>query len=162
MVFTLQNGNIDNLSGSLISALNFPTALRSLEVNSKTPTIYNFSIGFQQDIGYKTIVEATYVGSFARHLGEQRNINGVPDTAKFVDCRLRHSIEVPCHPENRDPFTASSAKNSDFLRPYRGYGGYQSEYLGRNVELQFTAGPGESPLHAWISVRRRLHLLEVI
>src|SRR5882724_7164735 len=35
VVFTLQNGNIDNLSGSLISALNFPTALRSLEVNSK-------------------------------------------------------------------------------------------------------------------------------
>ncbi|HBB98686.1 MAG TPA: hypothetical protein DC054_25165 [Blastocatellia bacterium] len=121
VVFTLQNGNIDNLSGSLISALNFPTALRSLEVNSKTPTIYNFSMGFQQDIGYKTIVEATYVGSFARHLGEQRNINGVPDSAKFVDCTIAALYRVPCHQENRDPFTASSAKNSDFLRPYRGY-----------------------------------------
>jgi Carboxypeptidase regulatory-like domain len=121
VVYTLQNGNIDNLSASLISALTFPTALRALEVNSKTPTIYNFSMGFQQDIGFKTIVEATYVGSFARHLGEQRNINGVPDAAKFVDCTISAKFGVPCHSENRDPFTASSAKNSDFLRPYRGY-----------------------------------------
>src|SRR5438552_3720188 len=83
-----------------ISALNFPTALRSLEVNSKTPTIYNFSMGFQQDIGYKTIIEATYVGSFARHLGEQRNINGIPDTAKFVDCTIAALYRVPCHAEN--------------------------------------------------------------
>src|SRR5678816_3385225 len=55
-----------------------------------------------------------------RHLGEQRNINGVPDNARFVDCRV-----VPasmCHPENRDPLTAANPKNNDFLRPYRGYG----------------------------------------
>jgi hypothetical protein len=37
---------------------------------------------------------------------------------------------VPCHPENRDPFTASSAKNNDFLRPYRGYGDIQVNTWG--------------------------------
>jgi hypothetical protein len=116
--FTIFNGNINTLGN--VAALVFPVAIRGLEVNSKTITTYNFELGFQQDIGFKTVIEASYVGSFSRHLGEQRNINGVPDNAKFVDCRF-----VPanlCHPENRDPLTAFAAKNNDFMRPYRGYG----------------------------------------
>jgi len=137
-VFTIFNGNINNLGN--IAALVFPVAIRGLEVNSKTIATYNFQLGFQQDIGFKTVVEASYVGSFSRHLGEQRNINGVPDTAKFVDCRV-----IPatiCHPENRDPLTAASAKNNDFLRPFRGYGdinvntwGGTSNYNGLQVQV---------------------------
>ena len=117
--FTINNGNIDALAGLIGTALNFPTSLNAVEVSSKTPTIYNFSLGVQRDIGAKTVLELTYVGSFARHLGERRNINGVPDGARFVDCRV-----IPanmCRPENRDPLTAANAKNNDFLRPYRGY-----------------------------------------
>lgn len=116
--FTIFNGNVNTLGS--VAALVFPTAIRSLEVNSHTITTYNFELGFQRDIGYKTVLEASYVGSFSRHLGEQRNINGVPDSAKFVDCRV--IAANLCHPENRDPLTASSAKNNDFLRPFRGYG----------------------------------------
>ena len=67
-------------------------------------------------------MEASYVGAFARHLGERRNINGVPDAARFVDCTISAKYNVPCNVQNRDPFTASVAKNNDFLRPYRGYG----------------------------------------
>jgi hypothetical protein len=136
--FTIFNGNVNTLGS--VAALVFPTTLRSLEVNSHTITTYNFELGFQQDIGFKTVLEASYVGSFSRHLGEQRNINGVPDTAKFVDCRV-----IPaslCHPENRDPLTASSAKNNDFLRPFRGYGdinqntwGGTSNYNGLQVQV---------------------------
>jgi len=136
--FTIFNGNVDNLGN--VAALVFPVAIRGLEVNSKTITTYNFELGFQQDIGFKTVVEASYVGSFSRHLGEQRNINGVPDNAKFVDCRV-----IPasiCHPENRDPLTASSAKNNDFMRPYRGYGDINvntwagtSNYNGLQVQV---------------------------
>lgn len=130
-IFTINNGNIENLAGLVQggAALNFPTALRGLETNSKTPTIYNFSFGVQQDIGFKTVVEASYVGSFARHLGEQRNINGVPDSARFVNCSILPAV-IPCHPENRDPLTASSAKNNDFLRPFRGYGDIQVNTWG--------------------------------
>ena len=143
--FTIFNGNVNSLGN--VAALVFPMTLRALEVNSKTITTYNFELGFQRDIGFKTVVEASYVGSFSRHLGEQRNINGVADGAKFVDCRV-----VPaalCHPENRDPLTASSAKNSDFLRPYRGYGDIQqntwggtSNYNGLQVQVnrRYTRG----------------------
>jgi hypothetical protein len=118
--FQILNGNIDNLSNLISTAALYPVTISALEVDSNIPTTYNFSFGVQQDIGFKTVIEASYVGAFARHLGERRNINSIPDTSKFVDCRI-----IPgaiCHPENRDPFTANSAKNSDFLRPYRGYG----------------------------------------
>jgi hypothetical protein len=137
-IFNIFNGNVDNLGS--IAALVFPVAIRALEVNSKTIATYNFQLGFQQDIGFNTVLEASYVGSFSRHLGEQRNINGVPDGAKFVDCRV-----IPaglCRPENRDPLTAASAKNNDFLRPFRGYGDIQqntwsgtSNYNGLQVQV---------------------------
>ena len=145
--FTINFGNIDQLATQVLGALNFPTALRGLEINSHTPSIYNFSLGVQQEIGFKTMVEASYVGSFARHLGEQRNINGVPDNARLVDCRV-----VPaglCHPENRDPLTAANPKNNDFLRPYRGYGdinvntwGGTSNYNSLQVQInrRYTQG----------------------
>ena len=145
--FTINNGNIDSLASLVPMALNFPTSLNAVEVSSHTPTIYNFSLGVQQDIGFKTVMELSYVGSFARHLGERRNINSVPDGSRFVDCRF-----VPsnlCKPENRDPFTASSAKNNDFLRPYRGYGDINmvmwsgtSNYNGLQMQInrRYTSG----------------------
>ncbi len=102
--------------------MNFPGSLNAIEVNSKTPTTYNFQIGVQRDIGFKTVMEISYVGSLSRHLGERRNINQVPDGARFVDPAQCALFGVMCHPENRDPLTDRSAKNSDFLRPYRGYG----------------------------------------
>src|SRR5207249_11101426 len=81
--FTINNGNIENIANlvALGAAVSFPQTLRALEVHSKTPTIYNFQIGVQQDIGFKTVMEVSYVGSLARHLGEQRDINQFPDTA---------------------------------------------------------------------------------
>jgi hypothetical protein len=119
--FQILNGNIDSLTNLVSTAALYPVTISALELNSKTPTTYNFSIGMQRDIGFKTVLEASYVGAFARHLGERRNINGVPDAARFVDCTVAAKYNVPCNAQNRDPFTASTAKNNDFLRPYRGY-----------------------------------------
>jgi len=101
--------------------------------------MYNWSIGVQRDIGWGTVVEASYVATRGRWLGEQRNINGVPDGARFVNCYMITTLNlgIPCRGENRDPFTALSgggvatnpgtnvttgARNNDFLRPYLGYG----------------------------------------
>lgn len=131
--FTINNGNIANLAALAAivrtSELVFPTgSIRGLERDSHTPEIYNFSLGVQQDIGWGTVVEASYVGSRARWLGEQRNINAIPDAARFVNCSLLPT-GVPCHPENRDGSVATSttnattgARNNDFLRPFLGYG----------------------------------------
>lgn len=153
--FQIFNGNIDNLANLVNTAALYPVTISAIEVNSNTPTVYNFSLGVQRDIGFKTVVEAAYVGSFARHLGERRNINAVPDTFKFVDNRAASAggicalFNVTCHPENRDPLTASSAKNNDFMRPYRGYGDINevmysgtSNYNGLQIQVnrRYTRG----------------------
>jgi hypothetical protein len=104
---TIDFGNIDNLVNLTGTALNRPSSLNAVESSSHTPTTYNFSLGIQQDIGWGTVMEVSYVGSLSRHLGERRNINGVPDGARLGT-------------NNIDPVTGSRLGN-DFLRPYRGY-----------------------------------------
>jgi hypothetical protein len=106
-VLSIDYGTIDNLVNLTGTALTRPSAINAVEVDSKTPSIYNFTLGVQQDIGFKTVMEVSYVGSFARHLGQRININGVPDGARLGN-------------NNIDPVTGSRIGN-DFLRPYRGY-----------------------------------------
>ena len=147
--FQIQNGNIDNLANLTNTAALFPVTIAALEAHSNIPSTANFSLGVQQEIGFKSVLEVSYVGAFARHLGERRNINAIPDAARFVDCTISAKYGVPCHSENRDPLTASSAKNNDFLRPYRGYGDINlvmysgtSNYNGLQVQLnrRYTRG----------------------
>ena len=106
--FSIDYGSIDQLASLLGTAINTPSAPNAVEVNSKTPTIYNFSLGVQQDIGFKTVLEVSYVGSLARHLGQRVNINEIPDGAKLGT-------------NNISPVTGSRL-GDNFLRPYRGYG----------------------------------------
>src|SRR4030095_135587 len=106
--FSIDFGNIDILSALTGTALTRPSSLNAVEVNSHTPTIYNFSVGVQRDIGFKTVLEASYVGSLARHLGQRININDIPDGAKLGT-------------NNINPVTGSRF-GDEFLRPYRGYG----------------------------------------
>jgi hypothetical protein len=147
--FQILNGNINNLANLTNTAALFPVTISALEVDSHIPSTYNFSFGVQQDIGFKTVLEVSYVGAFARHLGERRNLNSIPDSAKFIDCTITVRFGVPCHPENRDPLTANSVKNNDFLRPYRGFGDINdvlysgtSNYNGLQVQLnrRYTRG----------------------
>ena len=105
--FSIDFGNINNLASLTGTALTRPSSLNAVEVESHTPSIYNFTFGIQQDIGFQTVMEVSYVGSFARHLGQRININGVPDGARLGT-------------NNIDPVTGQRLGN-DFLRPYRGY-----------------------------------------
>jgi hypothetical protein len=144
---TFNNDNFNNLANlfgtvNLATQTLFPTSVNAVESRSHTPTVYNFSLGVQRNIGFGTVMEVTYVGSVARHLGERRNINPVPDGARFVNCATTALFGVACHPENRDPTSASSALNDDFLRPYRGYGSITattwsgtSNYNGLQVQV---------------------------
>jgi len=140
--FQILNGNIDNLANLTNTAALFPVTISALEAHSNIPSTANVSLGVQQEIGFKSVVEVSYVGAFARHLGERRNINAIPDASRFVDCTISTKYGVPCHQENRDPFTASTAKNNDFMRPYRGYGDINlvmysgtSNYNGLQMQL---------------------------
>ena len=101
-------GNINQLADLTNTTITRVSNVNAVEVDSHTPTIYNFSFGVQRDIGFKTILEVSYVGSFARHLGQRININEIPDGAKLGT-------------NNISPVTGSRL-NDEFLRPYRGYG----------------------------------------
>ena len=105
--FSIDFGNINNLAALTGTAITRPSTINAVEQDSHTPSIYNFTFGIQQDIGFQTVMEVSYVGSFARHLGQRININGVPDGARLGT-------------NNIDPVTGQRFGN-DFLRPYRGY-----------------------------------------
>jgi len=123
--------NIDNLSNVIGGALISPSNLNAIEIHSKRPTIYNFQIGVQRDIGFKTVVEVSYVGSLARHLGERRNINQVADNAHFIDLNpLGINCAINANQAcTRNPFSTANQNGphttgvvgDNFLRPYRGY-----------------------------------------
>jgi carboxypeptidase family protein/TonB-dependent receptor-like protein len=46
--------------------------------DGKVPTIYNFSLGIQREIGRGISIDVAYVGSLSRHLVQTRNLNSVP------------------------------------------------------------------------------------
>jgi hypothetical protein len=91
--------------------LNRPGNVESLETNAQTPSLYSWTVGVQQDVGWGTVIDVSYVGSVGRHMEMYYDINPVPDGARFLDQ----------HPENRDPTIANAALPPEFLRPYRGY-----------------------------------------
>jgi hypothetical protein len=90
--------------------LNRPATIEALEWDYETPSSYNWSVGIRRDIGWGTVVDAAYTGYTGRHLEMYYDLNGVPDTARFLDQ----------NPQNRDP-TNNAALPAEFLRPYRGY-----------------------------------------
>ena len=166
--------NIDNLVNVINGALISPGTVNAVEVDSHTPTIYNFTIGVQQDIGLKTVMEVSYVGSLARHLGERRNINQVPDGAHFIDAKPNCSIllaggviDRTCR---RNPFVNTTRQTDgtithlfgvigdNFLRPYAGFGDINmvmwsgtSNYNGLQVQVnrRYTRGFQYGVAYTW-------------
>jgi len=72
------------------------------------PTTMNFSLGVQRELGFRSVIDVSYVGSLARHLIIQRNINSISMYAQF-------------DPKNIDS-TTNSPLPDNYLRPYLGMG----------------------------------------
>jgi hypothetical protein len=99
---------------TLLQQANFsnrPSNVAGLQRDAKTPTSYNWSIGVQRDIGWGTVIDVTYVGSVARNMEQEVNLNVVPDGARFLDI----------NPQNQDPRNPNNPLPSEFLRPFRGF-----------------------------------------
>jgi hypothetical protein len=78
-----------------------------IDTIGKIPTVYNWSLTVQRDLGFGTVVDVGYVGSVGRHLEWQRDLNVIPAGANFL-------------PTNIDP-TTGKAFAKPFLVPYTGY-----------------------------------------
>jgi len=106
-----------------------PSGVNAPQVGKQPlPRVMNFSLGIQREIGFKTVLDAAYVGSLGRHLLYVRNINAIPMYARF-------------DPANADPTTGSPLADN-FLRPYQGLGNINVRGFGATSNynsLQVTA-----------------------
>lgn len=91
------------------TGLLYPQAVFSADRAGKLPTLMNFSLSVQRDIGWGTMVDVGYAGSLGRHLQWRRDINSIPMGANF-------------NPRNFDStLTGGRPLPPAFLRPIIGY-----------------------------------------
>ncbi|MGH9689100.1 MAG: hypothetical protein ACRD5K_18665, partial [Candidatus Acidiferrales bacterium] len=107
----------------------FPTAIKSINPNTKDPTVFSESLGIQREIGLGTRVGVTYVGTFGRHLDQpQSAFDAVPPGAEFL-------------PQNQDPTEPGKPLPDNYFRPYMGYSGItlqqfvNSNYNGLQIDV---------------------------
>lgn len=94
------------LGGS--TGLLFPQAVVGIDGEGKIPTVMNYSLSVQQNVGFDTVLDVGYVANLGRNLMWQRNLNAIPFGSNFL-------------PQNIDPSTAGSPYPQAMLRPLRGY-----------------------------------------
>jgi hypothetical protein len=88
-----------------------PAGVFGIQRDYDSPAVYNFSLGVQRDIGFKTVLDVSYVGSLGRHLMQRRSINSVPYGGRFQASAIDQTVSGGATP-----------LPDNFLRPYKGYG----------------------------------------
>ncbi len=108
--------------------LNFPSATSGFDARRPLARVMTFSFGVQQDIGWGTIADVSYVGSLGRHLVQARNLNAIPYGTNFL-------------PSSLDSTNANRPLPAAFLRPYPGYNDIRYFYYtgNSNYHSQATA-----------------------
>ncbi len=131
-----------------------PPGLTAIDYNGNIPTVMNYSAGIQAKLPKAVRLDVNYVASVSRHLMEVININALPYGAYF-------------QPQNQDPtkvksnptaVLGSNAYDTNFLRPYQGYGDINYEGFGATANYnslqvkanrQFTSGLFVSSAFTW-------------
>ncbi|HYA62294.1 MAG TPA: carboxypeptidase-like regulatory domain-containing protein [Candidatus Sulfotelmatobacter sp.] len=76
---TIYNGNIDQFGSGLVSGGALTTStVRTQAKDGHIPTTYSWSIGIQQELPWKMVVDAAYVGNQARHVIFVTDLNQFP------------------------------------------------------------------------------------
>ncbi|MGH9395780.1 MAG: carboxypeptidase regulatory-like domain-containing protein [Terriglobia bacterium] len=89
-------GNVDNFN-QVGTGIQSPENFNWFGVQTypKDPVTYDTMFDVQHEIGFQTLVDVAYVGSFGRHLDSKTNINEVPYCSSFL-------------PSNQDPTQKAS------------------------------------------------------
>jgi hypothetical protein len=112
---TLWYGSLENYAST--GGAYGPSDMNAMFGHSKLPYTMNYSLGVQR-LFWNTVIEASYVGSVARHLYNKHNINPIPMYSRF-------------DPANQDPTQPGKPLPDNFFRPYAGHGGvFVYEYAG--------------------------------
>ncbi|MBM3813452.1 MAG: TonB-dependent receptor [Acidimicrobiia bacterium] len=128
--------NHSTIRNLLSSPLNqSPTGVNAIQRSYDPPTVYNWSLGIQRDIGFGAVLDVAYVGSVGRHLLHRRSLNATPYGTNFL-------------PSSNDP-TVNRPLPVNFLRPIRGFGDIQyaefastSNYHSMQTQLTKRFGRG--------------------
>jgi len=88
-----------------------PPGTFAIERTYSQPAVYNWSFGFQQNVGWGVVLDSAYVGSVARHLLQRRSLNAIPYGTRFLASSLDTTTNSPL-PDN-------------FLRTLPGYADIQ-------------------------------------
>jgi hypothetical protein len=73
----LLNDQLKNLTPGQTGLIG-PSGVVGYALDGKLPTIYSMSLGVQRDIGFKTVIDVSYVGTLSRHLFWAREANYTP------------------------------------------------------------------------------------
>jgi hypothetical protein len=136
--FASNYGNIAGIPGLSASGLTSPlTNVVAWQKNGKVPTVYNFSFGIQQNVGWGTTLDIAYVGSQSRHLSQKFNLNAIPYGYVFTAAAQdpsKYGFNIPTDGDTWIPqiykdagykFMGHNALPTDFLRTYMGFGDIQ-------------------------------------
>jgi hypothetical protein len=96
-----------------------PSAVTGFNPQRPIQQTYSYSGGFQQELGWGTMLDMAYVGSLGRHLIESENLNSEP-------------LGTDWQPQNLDATNKNAVLPSQFLRPYLGYGNISYYFYGGN------------------------------
>ncbi|MGH9674915.1 MAG: hypothetical protein ACRD44_17215, partial [Bryobacteraceae bacterium] len=100
-------GNLSTFASA--TGVTFPQNVSGYAQRDKLPTVLNFSLGMQRRVKELFLVDVAYVGSLARGMIEQRDLNVTPFGTNFLRA-------------NENPTAPNTALAANFLRPLAGYG----------------------------------------
>ena len=104
--------NIASVPAAATTAGVSPIASSGLTGKQDYEETISTSFGIQQDVGFGTVLEVSYVGSFRRHTLRQRPVNSIPMFSAY-------------DPKNANPWSPANPKrawSSNFYRPLPGLG----------------------------------------
>jgi len=111
----------------------------------KIPTTYQYQFSVQYRLPSRTMLDVAYVGTQARHLQNNRNLNYNP----FGQCYLPQNQDPQRQASNPTALLGNNCKDANFLKPYPGFGSinlYESQstsnYNALQVSLQRRATKG--------------------
>jgi hypothetical protein len=96
-----------------------PSAVIGFNPAQPLQQTYSYSAGFQQDLGWGSMLDMAYVGSLGRHLVEAVNLNSEP-------------LGTDWQPQNLDATNKNAVLPSQFLRPFLGWGNITYYFQGGN------------------------------
>ncbi len=136
------HSTIRNLLGSPLNRS--PVGVNAIQRSFDPPTVYNWSVGVQRDIGFGTVVDVAYVGNVGRHLLHRRSLNATPYGTNFLPSSIDRTVST------------TTPLPVNFLRPIRGFGDIQyaefastSNYHSMQTQVNKRFGRGLNFGGAW-------------